>query len=270
MKISAYIPCYNSRSTVALAVASLREQTHPVDEVFVVDDGSTDGSGRVGAAPVVRMKTNSGRGAARARGMENARHELVLCCDAGETLATDFLEKALAWFADEHVGAVFGRLTQPPPRNTVERWRGRHLFHENAPPSAAVHRASLITSGCLLRASAVRAVGGFDPKMRADEDADLGARLLASGWDVVYDPALIIVSIESNSLSQLLERYWRWNAAPNGHMSIPDYLRQIVFSIKVMAREDLGAHDPLAALISLLSPHYQFWAPRFFGGGKHS
>ena len=91
------------------------------------------------------------------------------------------------------------------------------------------------------------------------EDVDLGVRLLAAGCDVVCDPKLRIVSIEPNSLAQVLERYWRWNTAPHGRMDAAAYLRQISYSIKIMAREDLAARDPAAALISLLCPHYQFW-----------
>lgn len=270
MKTSACIPCHNNSAGIGLTVESIRHQTRAPDEIFVVDDGSTDGSADLVSVPVVRLGKNFGRGAARARCMEHARHELVLCCDAGKILAPDFLEKALPWFDDNHVAAVFGRLTQPPPDNAVGRWRGRHLIRENAPPAPVIHGAGLITGGCLLRASAVRAAGGFDPKLRCDEDADLGTRLLAAGWDVISDPALVVVCPASNTLGQVLERYQRWNAPKQGCMSVAAYLRQIVFSIKVMARDDLAARDPLAALISLLSPHYQYWARRRCNRGNGS
>jgi GT2 family glycosyltransferase len=263
MKISAYVPCCNNRDTVASAVASIRNQTRPADEIFIVDDGSTDGSADVVDVPVVRLAKNSGRGTARSRAMETARHELVLCCDAGQTLAPDFLEKAVPWFSDANVAAVFGRIVQNQPSNAVGRWRGRHLFREESAPKEAVRRSSLKTGGCMLRASAVREAGGFDAKLREHEDADLGARLLAAGSDVVFDPALFVVSTKRDSLVELMERYCRWNNAQQGRMGIGGYLRQIFFSVKVMVREDLRARDPLSALISLLSPHCQFWSSIF-------
>lgn len=260
MKISAYIPCFNDRRTIGEAIASVRAQTVPVDEFFVVDDGSTDGSVEAAASLGVRVlpqSANLGRGAARARATEEAAHELVLCCDAAKTLDAGFVKNALPWFDDANVAAVFGWVAQPPPVNAVERWRGRHLF--KAAPDSVQRHASLATTGAMVRASAVKEAGGFNPKLRLAEDADLGARLLAAGRDVICDPALRVVSISPNTLAQALERYWRWNTAPHGRMTVPAYLRQIIYSIKVMAREDLLAHDPAAALISLICPHYQYW-----------
>lgn len=260
MKISACIPCFNSLRTIGEAIASVRAQSRPVDELFVVDNCSADGSAEFVASLGVRVvpqSGNKGRGASRALAMNAAVNELVLFCDAGIVLDPDLVENALPWFADANVAAVFGCISQLPPVNAVERWRGRHLFKT---PFAQVQRgAKLATGGVLLRASAVREVGGFAPHLHRGEDADLGDRLLAAGHEVICDPKIRIVSIAPNTLLQVLERYWRWNTPPDGRMGVPAYLRQIIFSIKVMAREDLIAHDPAAALISLLSPHYQFW-----------
>ena len=260
MKISACIPSWNSREFIAATIASIRAQSVPVDELLVIDDGSTDGTPATAAAEgarVIAQTGNQGRGATRSLGMAQAAHGLVLWCDAAKTLEPDFLKNALPWFDDAKVAAVFGWVAQPPSVGAVDRWRGRHLFKER--PGKMRRQAVLATGGALLRASAVKAAGGFDPRLRHAEDADLGARLLATGHDVVFDPNLRILSIAPNNLFQVLERYWRWNTAPHGRMTIAAYLRQIAYSIKVMAREDLIAHDPAAALISLLSPHYQFW-----------
>jgi GT2 family glycosyltransferase len=155
------------------------------------------------------------------------------------------------------VAAAFGFITQPPTRNTIERWRGRHLF-KGMTATEPQHGASLATSGALMRLSAVQRVGGFDATLREAEDADLGERLLAAGFDVIFDPKLFVTATKTNTLREVLERYTRWNTRTP--MSVRDYVRQIFYSIKVMAREDLRAGDPLAALISLASPHHQFWS----------
>ncbi len=256
MKISAYVPCFNNRDTLGRAVASIRAQSVPVDELFVVDNASSDGSAEAAEVRVLRLEKKAGRGGARARAMAEARHELVLCCDATVTLDRDFLRHALPWFDEEKVAAVCGHITQPSPRNAVERWRGRHLFKTSVPREMQ-RDATLATGGALLRATAVRKAGGFDSGLREHEDAELGARLLAAGFDVIYDPKLFVTATKSNSLREVLERYARWNA--RGPMTPLGYARQIAYSIKVMALADLRAGDPLAALISLVSPHYQFW-----------
>src|SRR5271154_3445076 len=109
--VSAYIPCYNNAGTIGLTIQGIQNQTHPVDELFVVDDGSTDNSVDVAedlGVRVIRMGKNKGRGAVRAQAMEAARNEFVLCCDATNRLSANFLETALKWFSSEQVVGVYG------------------------------------------------------------------------------------------------------------------------------------------------------------------
>jgi glycosyltransferase involved in cell wall biosynthesis len=274
MKVSAYIPCFNNRETLPKVIASVRAQTVPVDDLFVVDDGSTDDSvalfESVGVESL-RQSGNLGRGAARARAMKRSKGDFVLCVDATNLLPPDFLARALRWFDDAKVAAVFGRISQRPARNAVERWRGRHLFKLDV-PFTVKHRAALITYGTLVRKAAVEAVGGFDPLLKHSEDSDLGHRLAAANWDVVFDPSLHVISIAHNTLPEVLERYWRWYAGKDERISWKDYCKQIMYSAKVMAHQDFQAGDPLGIPISLLSPHYQFWKSswRRFLRARHS
>jgi len=261
MKYSAYVPCYNAAATVRRAVESVLAQTIRPDEVLLVDDGSTDGSLDAVSGLDVRIiaqPRNLGRGEARARAMREAQHEHVLCCDATNTLEPAFVEKARIWLDDDRVAAVFGRITQPPAGSLAERWRGRHLFKVDAAQESR-RRTSLCTWGTLVRASAVEGVGGYDRRLRHTEDAELGVRLLAGDFDVVYDPALTVTSIAPNTVAQVLERHWRWYAGATPSASWREYRKSIAYSIKCMAKDDLRAGDPTAVLISLVAPHYQAW-----------
>jgi GT2 family glycosyltransferase len=257
--VSAYLPCYNQRSSIRAAAESVLNQVTSVSEVFVVDDGSTDGSGQVEGIRVVRLEFNQGRGAARARAMKEARFELVLGCDASLVLDRDFLARALPWFDDDRVAAVFGWIKEAGPPTVANRWRGRHLFRSDL--LRAVSRDAALASGCfVVRKSAVESVGGFNATLRYGEDADLGRRLRDAGYSIVFDPALFACSVLDNTIPEVLERYARWNT-PNG-MGIRDYMRQINYAFKVMAAADLQARDAPAAYVSLLCPHYQFWSRR--------
>lgn len=259
--ITAYIPCYNNAPTIRQAIESIRNQSVAPAELFVVDDASTDGSPELVRAlgiPVVEHGHNSGRGAVRARAMTLARHELVLCCDAINVLDSEFVARAQPQFAHAQAAGVFGRIITLSPRHVVDRWCSRHLFKLDQPATPS-RRALLATGGAIVRAAAVRAVGNYRPDLRHSEDSDLGHRLLAAGYDVIYDPQLTFTCITPNTLGRVLERYWRWYAGPDERVSWTGYLRQVLFSIKIMAAQDLRAHDPLSVPISLFSPHYQFW-----------
>ena len=85
-RISVVIPCYNGARFLEQALASVREQTRPVDEVIVVDDGSTDDSAdiaRRAGVTCLSLEENMGPGASRNRGIALCRGEIVafLDCD---------------------------------------------------------------------------------------------------------------------------------------------------------------------------------------------
>jgi len=258
---SAYVPCYNNERSVEHTLHSLQRQTIAPAELFLVDDGSTDNSKRIAdhlGIPVVANSFNSGRGHVRALALNDARHELVVSCDATNTLPSDFVERALPRFADANVAAVFGRIWQEESTTLADRWRGRHLFQRDIPMKMN-DNALLSTYGCILRRSAILHVGNFDPGLRQCEDAELGARLLAAGYSVIHDPDLHIIPVVSNTIPQVFERYWRWHAACEGPLSARAYWRLIIYSLKVLVVRDLAKRDVPSAVLSMLVPHYQFW-----------
>jgi GT2 family glycosyltransferase len=261
VRVSAYVPCFNNARTVVPAAESLRAQSIAPDEVFVVDDGSTDDSSSIAEKAgfrVIRLGSNHGRGAARARAISEARGEFVLSCDATMTLAPNFLETIIKWFDDPRVAAAFGRVMDPAPRGASGRWRSRHLLKCEMECSVSKD-ATFSTWGALMRRSAAIAVGNFDPKCRHTEDAEIGGRLKKAGHDVLFVPEARVFTQGQNSVAQLLERYWRWHVGREEEFTLGRYFAQLLYSARAMAALDLKAGDPLSAMISLLTPHYFLW-----------
>jgi len=89
MKVSAVIPAFNRRSYLPRAIDSVLGQTVPLDEVLVIDDGSTDGSAelietRYGNRVRVVRQDNSGVAGARRRGIHEARGEWIAFLDSDD------------------------------------------------------------------------------------------------------------------------------------------------------------------------------------------
>jgi GT2 family glycosyltransferase len=98
--ISVVIPTYNRAHLLGHALKSVMEQTHAPLEVIVVDDGSVDGTEQVAAStpgPIrfIRQE-NSGAGAARNRGMREARGEFVAFLDSDDKWVPSKLATQLA------------------------------------------------------------------------------------------------------------------------------------------------------------------------------
>ncbi len=112
--VSVVIPTHNAAAFLAEAVASIRAQTRPVDEILVVDDGSTDGTAGVIAAMggnvrAVRQE-RAGAGAARNRGAELARGSWLAFLDADDLWVPGKLACQLAWRAERpETEIIFGQ-----------------------------------------------------------------------------------------------------------------------------------------------------------------
>jgi GT2 family glycosyltransferase len=260
-ELSGYVPFYNNRQTIVPALQSLAHQLPSFNDVFAVDDASTDGGRTLVESHGFRcfqQPANLGRGAARHRAMLEATSEFVVCCDATNILPEDFVGRLLPWFEDPKIAAVYGRIQDRHPVGPVARWRSRHLFKAGH-MMHVTHQAPLITYGTLMRRSAVLSVGNFNQELRHSEDAELGVRLLSAGFDIVFDPSTPVFCNTDNSLCRVLERYWRWHVGSNESISLKSYWKNILFSLKCMAYQDLVERDPLCAIISLICPHVQFW-----------
>jgi glycosyltransferase involved in cell wall biosynthesis len=89
MNVSAVIPTFNRRSYIRRALDSVSAQTVPVDEVIVVDDGSTDGTAEAVQSwygPRVRVVRQERRGVsgARQRGIAEAHGEWIAFLDSDD------------------------------------------------------------------------------------------------------------------------------------------------------------------------------------------
>ncbi|WP_293866551.1 glycosyltransferase family 2 protein [uncultured Alsobacter sp.] len=98
--VSVVIPAYNARETVGPAVRSVLEQSRAPDQVVVVDDGSTDGTGAVlaefGNRIVVVRQNNGGLAAARNAGCSQATGDMIAFMDADDLAHPDRIALQLA------------------------------------------------------------------------------------------------------------------------------------------------------------------------------
>jgi glycosyltransferase involved in cell wall biosynthesis len=192
--VSVIIPTFNRGPLTARAVESVLAQTYPWPEILVIDDGSTEDTGnllieRFGDRIRYIRQSNQGPGAARNRGICEARHELVAFLDSDDVWLPRKLEAQVPLMSGEGVVLCYGNWTDGrAPRGPDYFSRiGLGLPQKQSvfdQPRALLTRrrgSGIWTTTCVCKKSAVTRVGGFDEKYRVGEDLRLWFRLAFEG-----------------------------------------------------------------------------------------
>lgn len=117
IKVSAIIPLYNGKNTIIRAINSILKQTVSVDEIIVIDDGSTDDSVQVINDFIIKnklscisiiKKSNGGVSSARNEGIKRARNEFVAFLDCDDEWVEHKIECQLNHIKDDSVVLVGG------------------------------------------------------------------------------------------------------------------------------------------------------------------
>jgi glycosyltransferase involved in cell wall biosynthesis len=189
--VSVVIPVYNGERFLASAIASVRAQMHPAEEVFVVDDGSTDGSAEVAAGvarewPVLQVlsQPNGGPSAARNAGVARATGDFLTFLDADDEMLPDRIAFQLFFLAEHpEVDLVIGtELIDLEEGVNPPDW-----LRSCAPGVPHPYIMSM-----MVRRPAFDRVGPFDPDLRLAEDVDwlYRARTAGTGIAAIEHPFL--------------------------------------------------------------------------------
>jgi len=179
-------------------------------EVIVVDDHSCDDS--VGSVPedrctLIRLEDGRcGPAAARNRGAEAARGDILLFLDSDVVVAPDTLRKFVETFREEPgIDAAFGSYSaETECRAFFSQYKNlqHHYTHQTSSEAA-----STFWTGCgAIRRTAFREAGGFDESYRRPciEDIALGYTLTAKGRRIRLRKDIQVGHLKSYTFSGLI------------------------------------------------------------------
>ncbi|SCZ55968.1 glycosyltransferase family 2 protein [Thiohalomonas denitrificans] len=196
--VSVLIPTHNMGKHIATAISSALEQTYPVAEIIVVDDGSTDDTRQVmeqfreDGRVKYFQRDHMGQGKARNLTLELATGEFVAFLDADDLWTKDKLERQMpAFSADQEVGVVYSDVVVMDENASVQyfpkvkRYSGRitqPLFSGNFIPM----------SSAVARRRALDAAGGFSESLNMGLDYDLWLRVSVV-WKFIHVPGPLLL-----------------------------------------------------------------------------
>jgi glycosyltransferase involved in cell wall biosynthesis len=175
-RISVIVPTYNRGNYILEAVESVLSQTYRLVELIVVDDGSTDDTGRIlselEADLIYIRQENRGFAAARNVGVDNSSGSFLAFLDSDDIWLEDKLRMQMEVF--EHspeTDVVYGRARQfiSPELAEDEKAPLLHMDGKDLP--------SPLACSMLIRRRAFERVGPFDESLCIGVEMEWYARL---------------------------------------------------------------------------------------------
>ncbi len=181
--VSCILAVYNGRQYLAEALDSIRRQSRPVDEIIVVDDGSTDDTveiaERFGAPLRCIRQQNAGQSAARNHGVRVSRGDMLSFLDCDDLIHPKKIERQLRRFDEAPQLALIDAYAQnfwspevPQEQRQLTGWQA--MTHSDQPWPEFI-------ATWLFRREAWQCAGQFDENRRFAEDSDWHDRVRFSG-----------------------------------------------------------------------------------------
>lgn len=198
--VSVIIPAYQIAPFVAETLDSVFAQSVTDFEVIVVNDGSPDTEELERAlAPYQERicyirQENAGAGAARNRGVREARGEFIAFLDGDDLWLADYLKMQLKFAREGGYDLVYADALLFGESPVAGK-----TYMQTAPSEGAVTFVSLlrndcnvITSGVVARRGALIDAGLFDESLRNAQDFEMWARMAKRGARLAYQRKVLL------------------------------------------------------------------------------
>lgn len=208
--VSVIIPTYNYAEKSKRAIDSVLDQSYKVDEIIVVDDGSSDHPEEALKEYVQQnkikliQKANGGVATARNRGIRESKSKYVCCLDADDMIEKDFINVCVSELeADRSLGIAYTRLRHidKDGNSGISSWPGKFDYDRQT------ERANQIPTCCVFRREMWERLGGYKqryaPQGAGAEDAEFWLRAGAYGYNarLVSDAPMFVYSLGTGAVS---------------------------------------------------------------------
>ena len=216
--VSVIIPAYNEESSIERTIDSVLHQTRKPEEIIVIDDHSTDATGKLAekmGARVLRPPKNTGSKAkAQNYALPHVKTDLTVAIDADTALHENALEEMMEVMKKNDVAAASGFVL---PGKIDSVWeRGRFIEYMFAftfyKEIQEWYGKPLISSGCfsIYRTDLLKKYGGWPTRTLA-EDMDLTWTYYSKGEKVKFVGEAFCYPLEPHDLTFLGKQLKRWS-----------------------------------------------------------
>jgi glycosyltransferase involved in cell wall biosynthesis len=217
IEISIVIPVYEDPNGILATLNALEEQTYPDQnyEILVVDNNSNDETPEVinrfkkRAPHLVRLynETKQSSYAARNKGIEHAKGDIIAFLDADEVVASDWLEKIDKKLANSSIRYLGCNVEVICPKDRfLGQFNQETGFHIQK-KIEDYHFAA--TCSLVVRADIFRELGLFDDDLISRGDVEFGRRAFRHGINLEYADDICVYHPARTTFESLCKKEFR-------------------------------------------------------------
>lgn len=210
------MPFHGGDAEARAALESLgRIELSAHDELLVADNTPDGVMSRMATAPVTCIPAGEVQSSyyARNAGSDRASNEWILFLDADTLPSPSLLDDYFVDGVGERVGAVAGEVIGAEGQTALAARYSRSRRHVGqAGLRDHPHRPMAVTANLLVRAAALRELGGFLEGMRSSGDADFSWRLQDGGWELAYTRRAVVEHRHRETIRALVRVAARYGA----------------------------------------------------------
>lgn len=218
-KVSAIVPLFNGEQFINKSIESLLSQTHPIDEIIVIDDKSTDrGLEEVQkliekneTVKLLRNSRNKGSSHCRNLGIKKASGDYVLFLDQDDYLCTNFNDEVRNHLGKHPGKEIAGLHTSyfivDENGNTPIESSAKEIEPEEFLGYQFARNRILSNSGAVIKKSILKQTGFYDESLKYSQDWDLWLRIGRIGTFCHLDKALTFIRRHSKNTSARIDGF---------------------------------------------------------------
>jgi len=213
LTISVVIPAFNAALYIEKTLQSTLKQTISVDEIIIIDDGSTDNTCEViqriqkdYPKIVLHTQKNAGASTARNKGIQEATSDWILFIDADDECSENLVETYLDKISEgtEAISAIYTAYYQIDENSNIisPQLRGKRLNAVEGFCDILIRNSIISPSGVIVNKKRLNELHGFNTQIKYVEDVDLWVRLLDKNYSIEYiDRPLSFIRRHSNNIT---------------------------------------------------------------------
>lgn len=216
LEVTVYVPCYNAGQYLNETLTAILHQTYPVQEIIVIDDGSSDRSMEIASkytGTIIMHSSNRGLSASRNTALAATKTALIAGIDADTVLDPYWLERLIPYMDDSKTAGAGGRLIERYGTTLADGWRKELMGqHHGQHAKKDVH---LFGCNSLIKTEILKNLGGFNERCKTSfDDIEISERILKGGYSTCYDPSAVCYHSKKDTPASIVKNAYRWRVPP--------------------------------------------------------